>query len=179
EIRRSWPTCSQPSVIACVASAIRSTPTPSTGSRPLRPPKRIGAMKSLTSSISPASKKAPARWGPPSSRSEEISRLPSWSSAERGTAAQGRPDPDGHGVAAGPPVMRPGAALLAGDPLRVAGAGRDLPVERHRRLEQHPRPPGPRVLAKRLVCQSRAADEVGVGDEHLDPVVAEDPEPPA
>ena len=31
------------------------------------------------------------------------------------------------------------ARVLAGDPLRVAGAGRDLAVERHRRLEEHAR----------------------------------------
>ena len=45
---------------------------------------------------------------------------------------------------------------LAGDPLRVAGAGGDLAVERHRRLEQHPGAAGAGVLAERLVEQPRA-----------------------
>ena len=42
-----------------------------------------------------------------------------------------------------------------GDPLRVAGAGGDLAVEGHRRLEHHERPPGAGVLAERLVEQAR------------------------
>ena len=43
------------------------------------------------------------------------------------------------------------AARLARDPLRVAGLGRDLAVERHRRLEEHVRAAGARVLAEGLV----------------------------
>ena len=61
--------------------------------------------------------------------------------------------------------------------LRVARAGRDLAVERHRRLEQHPRAPHAGVLAKRLVEQPRARGELAVGEHHLDALVAQDPEP--
>ena len=66
------------------------------------------------------------------------------------------------------------ARLLAGDPLRVAGAGGDLPVERHRRLEQHVRAAGAGVLAERLVEQPRAGGDLAVGDHDLDALVAQD-----
>ena len=52
------------------ASEICSTPSPSSGSRAVRPPSSSGARKRRTSSISPASRNAPARCGPPSSRIE-------------------------------------------------------------------------------------------------------------
>ena len=52
----------------------------------------------------------------------------------------------------------------------------DLAVERHRRLEQHPRPAGARVLAEGLVEQPRARGELAVGDVDLDALVAQDPQ---
>ncbi len=58
--------------------------------------------------------------------------------------------------------------------LRVARARGDLAVERHRRLEQHPRAPDARVLAKRLVEQPRARRQLAVGDDDLDALVAQD-----
>ena len=73
-------------------------------------------------------------------------------------------DADDHGVDLRAPVVREPARVLARDPLGVAGAGRDLAVERHRRLEEHPRPPGARVLAERLVEPPRAGRELAVGD---------------
>ena len=98
---------------------------------------------------------------------------------ELGVVGDRGPDPDDHGVGRRPPVMRPGPALFAGDPLRVAGAGRDLPVERHRRLEEHPRPTSPGVLAELLVGQAGPADEISVGDQDLDAVVTEDTQTPS
>ena len=86
-------------------------------------------------------------------------------------------DPDRDRIALGPPVVGEPPALLAGDPLRVAAARGDLAVERHRGLEQHPRPPGPGMLAKRLVEQAGADGELAVGHDHLDPLVAQDAEP--
>src|SRR5271155_6066459 len=71
------------------------------------------------------------------------------------------------------------AAVLAGDPLGVAGAGRDLAVERHRRLEQPPRAPDAGVLAEGLVEQTRARRDLAVGDDHLDALVTQDAEAPA
>jgi hypothetical protein len=68
------------------------------------------------------------------------------------------------------------AALDAGDPLRVAVARRDLAVERHRRFEEHPRATGAGVLSESLVEQSRAVSELAVGHDHLDALVAEDPQ---
>ena len=68
------------------------------------------------------------------------------------------------------------ARVLAGDPLRVAGAGGDLAVERHRRLEEHERAAGAGVLAERLVEQAGARGELAVGDDDLDALVAQDPE---
>ena len=53
-----------------------------------------------------------------------------------------RPDPDADGVHLRAPAVHELAALLTRDPLRVAGLGRDLPVEAHRRLE-HRRAGGP------------------------------------
>ena len=52
---------------------------------------RPGAMKSAISSTSPASRKAPARCGPPSSSSEVMPAAPSWSSAERTRAGSFSP----------------------------------------------------------------------------------------
>src|SRR3954470_493996 len=88
---RSSPIGSQSSVSARTASAMRSTPPPSTASRDLRPPMIRGARNRRASSISPASKNAPARCGPPSSRIEVTSRWPSWSSAERTRACSFSP----------------------------------------------------------------------------------------
>src|SRR4051794_36428154 len=80
---RSSPMTSQSSVSARTASAMRSTPPPSSGSRAARPPTTSGARNRRISSISPASRNAPARCGPPSSRIDVTSWAPSWSSAER------------------------------------------------------------------------------------------------
>ena len=88
-------------------------------------------------------------------------------------------DPDDDGVALGAPVVRAQPRGLARDPLRVAGAGRDLAVERHRRLEQHVRAARARVLAERLVEQPRAHRRLAVGDHDLDALVAQDAEPAA
>ena len=231
EISRSSPTRSQSSVSARRRRRSCSTPSPSSGSRAARPPSTIGARNSRISSISPASRNAPARCGPPSSRIEptprgaelierrahagglvlaggddhlgavglervgggarrgagddDRERDPSarrgraWSRAAAGRAsrtrsgAAGAATPSTRAVSCGSSasaVPMPtatashsarqwcarGAALLAGDPLRVAAARGDLAVERHRRLEQHPRPPGAGVLAERLVEQPGA-----------------------
>ena len=188
-------------------------------------------MKRRISSTSPASRNAPARCGPPSSRIEVMPCAPSWSSAERmragsfspggddhlgagglervGGEARGGPrddddqrhlvraadelgverqprlgveddarrlpevavdargqlrvvgqrgaDPDHDGVALGAPVVGAEARVLARDPLRVAGVGGDLAVERHRGLEEHLRAAGAGVLAERLVEAAGAA----------------------
>src|SRR4051812_36373441 len=89
---------------------------------------------------------------------------------------QRRSDADRDRVDRRAPAVREPAAVLARDPLRVARRGRDLAVERHRGLEQHPRPPGPRVLAERLVAEPRAGRQLTVGDDDLDALVAQDPE---
>src|SRR4051812_21090799 len=73
------------------------------------------------------------------------------------------PDADGDGVDGRAPAVGEPAAVLAGDPLRVARRGRDLAVERHRRLEEHPRAAGARVLAEGLVAQPRAGGQLAVG----------------
>ena len=67
-----------------------------------------------------------------------------------------RADADADGVDLAAPAVHEAAALLAGDPLRVAGLGRDLAVEAHRGLEDDVRAAGARVLAERLVQQARA-----------------------
>src|SRR5206468_133874 len=77
------------------------------------------------------------------------------------------------------PVVGALARGLAGDPLGVARWRGDLAVERHRRLEEHPRPPGAGVLAERLVGQPRAVGELAARDIDLDPLVAQDAEPAA
>src|SRR3954471_22548772 len=89
------------------------------------------------------------------------------------------PDADDHRVDRGAPLVRALAARQPRDPLRVAGWRGDLAVERHRRLEQHPRPPGTRVLAEGLVDQPRAGGDLAVGDGDLDALVAQDPQPAA
>src|SRR5918992_3516305 len=73
---RSTSTCS-----ARGAAAMRSMPIPSTAGFASRPPIRSGATKMRASSISSASRNAPARCGPPSSRSDWTSRAPSSPSA--------------------------------------------------------------------------------------------------
>ena len=228
-------------------------PRPPAGRGRCVPPSSIGARNRRTSSISPASRNAPARCGPPSSSTEAMPSSPSRSSASRtragsfspvatttsapaissaSVAARGararddddqpllarlgdelrverqarrrsrrrrargwratagdaggqlrvvgqrRADADRDGVDRGAPAVRARTAGLAGDPLRVAGVGGDLAVERHRRLEQHPRAAGARVLAERLVGQPRAARQLvaGVGDADLDALVAQDPQ---
>ena len=72
--------------------------------------------------------------------------------------------------------MRELAALLAGDPLRVAVGSRNLAVERHRRLEEDPWLAGPGVLAERLVEQPCGARRFLVGNHDLDAVVAQNAE---
>ena len=69
------------------------------------------------------------------------------------------------------------AALLAGDPFRVAGLRRDVTVEAHRGLEHHQRAPGSSVLAKRLVEQPCAVRDVAVDHLHFDALVAQDSRP--
>src|SRR4051812_11737971 len=68
---------------ARTAAAMRSAPSPSSGSRALEPPTTTGATNRRISSTSPASRKAPARCGPPSSRIEVTPSAPSWTSALR------------------------------------------------------------------------------------------------
>src|ERR671918_7495 len=63
------------------AAAICPMPIPSTGVFASRPPVRSGATKIRASSISSASRNAPARCGPPSSSSDWTSRAPSSPSA--------------------------------------------------------------------------------------------------
>ena len=87
---------------------------------------------------------------------------PSTRAVSSGSSASAVPMPDGHRVGLGAPAVGAGAAGLAGDPLRVAGRGGDLAVERHRRLEDHERPPGARVLAERLVEQPRGGGDLAV-----------------
>ena len=77
------------------------------------------------------------------------------------------------------PAMHELAALLAGDPLRVAGLGRDLAVQAHRRLEHDMRASGARVLAERLVQQPGGVRDLAVHDLDVDPLVAQDAEPAA
>src|SRR5215218_3600060 len=83
------------------------------------------------------------------------------------------------GVALGPPAVRDAPRVVAGDPLRVARAGRDLAVERHRGLEQDPGDARAGVLAEGLVEQPRAGGQLALGDHDLDALVAQDPEPAA
>ena len=85
-----------------------------------------------------------------------------------GSSASAVPIPTATASTLGAPAVRAPARLLAGDPLRVAGARGDLAVERHRGLEEHPRAAGARVLAERLVEQPRAGGELAVGDLDLD-----------
>ena len=101
---------------------------------------------------------------------------PSGRAVSCGSSASAVPMPDDDRVDRRAPAVRQLAAVLAADPLRVAGARGDLAVERHRRLEQHPRAPDARVLAKGLVEQPRARRELAVGDHDLDALVAQDPE---
>ncbi len=105
------------------------------------------------------------------------SPTPSTRAVSSGSSCDRRVDAHGHGVALRAPAVGPGAARLAGDPLRVTAARRDLAVEGHRRLEDHERPPGPGMLAERLVQEARRVTEVVVDQLHLDPLVAQDAEP--
>ena len=54
-----------------------------------------------------------------------------------GSSASAVPMPTQIASTSRAPAVHEAAALLAGDPLRVAGLGRDLAVEAHRRLEDH------------------------------------------
>jgi hypothetical protein len=89
---------------------------------------------------------------------------------------QRRADPDRHSVDVRAPAVDALSAGGARDPLRVTAAGRDLSVERHRGLEQHPGTCGAGVFAKRLVQKPGADRELAVGHDHLDSLVAQDPE---
>src|SRR5437764_12140289 len=51
-----------------------------------------------------------------------------------------------------------------------------LAVQRHRRLEQDPGPASPRMLAERLVQQSRTRGELAVCDHDLHAFVSQDPQ---
>ena len=68
------------------------------------------------------------------------------------------------------------ARVLARDPLRVAGAGGDLAVERHRGLEEHERAAGARVLAEGWLSSRARAASSPSATTHLDALVAQDPE---
>jgi hypothetical protein len=82
-----------------------------------------------------------------------------------------------HRVDLGAPVVREPPRVLAEIHFESPGAGRDLAVERHRRLEQHPRAPRARVLAERLVQAAGRGRELAVGEDDLDALVAQDPGP--
>ena len=97
---------------------------------------------------------------------------------ELGVVGEGGADPDDDGIGLRPPAVGPLAALLAADPLGVARPRGHLPVERHGRLEEHPRPVGAGVLAEGLVEHARAGGDVAVGHHHLDALVAQDPQAP-
>ena len=73
-------------------------------------------------------------------------------------------DADRDRVGFGAPAVDQGAALLAGDPGRVAGRGRGAAVERHRQLQGHQRQAGAGVLAEGLVEQPRRGG-LGAGGE--------------
>ena len=73
-------------------------------------------------------------------------------------------------------MVRERTAVLAADPLRVAAGGGDLAVEGHRGLEQHPRAPDARVLAKGLVLQAGTRGQLALRDDHLHALVAQDAE---
>ncbi len=64
------------------------------------------------------------------------------------------------------------ARARAADPVRVPRTRRHLPIQRHRRLEQDPRAPGARVLAKRLVEQARGSGDRAVGHDDLHAALA-------
>ena len=81
----------------------------------MRPPSTIGARNRRISSTSPASRNAPARCGPPSSRIEPIPSAPSWSSAERTRAGSFSPGGDDHVGAVGGERIGGGARGGAGD----------------------------------------------------------------
>ncbi len=101
---------------------------------------------------------------------------PSTRAVSSGSSDMRGADPHGHGVALGAPAVGACAAGVAGDPLRVAAAGRDLAVERHRRLPHDQRPAGLRVLAERLVDEAGRRAAGAVADVDRDALVAQDPE---
>ena len=88
-------------------------------------------------------------------------------------------DADGDRVGLGAPAVDELAGRLAGDPLRVAGAGGGAAVERQRRLEDDERAPGAGVLAEGLVEEPRRGRLGAVGPLDLDAAVAEDAGPAA
>ena len=112
---------------------MRSTPSPSSGSRALRAAEQTGARNRRISSTSPASRNAPARCGPPSSRIEVTPAAPSWSSAERtraGLVLAGGDDDLGAGDLQ---RVGRGARRGAGDDdgqRHLGGAAHELGVER-------------------------------------------------
>ena len=230
-IRMSSPDGSESSAIARIASEIFATPSPSSGSRALRPPSSSGATNSrdlvdLAGVEERAGQVRPAfehergdgqvelaelvervgdarrlvlagrgddvgarhlerlgRRAPRGARDDDGERDLGGVADELGVdgqarggveddparlavdvgQARGQPrvvgqrgaDADDDGVDLGAPVVRELAALLAGDPLRVAVARGDLAVEAHRGLEEHPGPAGAGVLAERLVLEPR------------------------
>ena len=115
-----------------------------------------------------ASRRAASRAaGAPRSRTRRGAagaRLPRRATVSSGSSASAVPMPTATASRLGAPAVRAGPARLAGDPLRVAGAGGDLAVERHRRLEDHERAARAGVLAERLVEQAR-----GLGHLAVDP----------
>ena len=107
---------SAPSPSRGPASRRRSTAAPSPAASGLAPapPSTIGAMKSRSSSTSPASRNEPARVGPPSSSSEVIPRRPSSASAAA-TRAGGSPSQTISSAPASAKRPRPLAAARRGD----------------------------------------------------------------
>ena len=158
-------------------ATITSAPAISSASTAVRGAARVTTTVSGTSAAPRTSWESSGRRA---SESKTIRRgwrvTPSIRGGQLRVVGQRGADPDHDRVDLGAPVVREPARVLARDPLRVAGAGRDLAVERHRRLEQHERAARARVLAERLVEQPRPRGELAVGDLDLDPLVAQDPE---
>ena len=94
---------------------------------------------------------------------------------EQRVVGQRGADPDADGVALGPPAVREGAAVLAGDPPRVAARARHPAVEAEGRLQEHERAARAGVLSKGLIQKPRGGRLGAVGQLDLDALVAKDP----
>ena len=105
--------------------------------------------------------------------------LPGHTGQSRGElriVGQSRADAHRDRVALCAPAMGQRPALLPGYPLGIPGAGGHLPVQRHGRLEHHPRPACAGVLTKRLVLEPGSLSQLAVDRDHLDALVAQDPQ---